>query len=61
MTIAFILFKSKEERGENGPRKAYKDYTKSVATLKTIARRDVFKQHFMALPAAMFYNNRLPL
>lgn len=61
MTIAFILFKSKEERGENRPRKAYRDYIKSVATLKTIAKRDVFKQHFMAMPAAMFYNNRLPL
>lgn len=61
MTIAFILFKNEEERGENGPQKSYKGYTKSVAALKTVARRDVFKQHFMAMPAAMFYNNRLPL
>lgn len=38
-----------------------KGYTKSVATLKIVARRDVFKQHFMAIPAAIFYNNRLPL
>lgn len=61
MTTAFIFFKNKDERSENGPQKPYKAYTKSVATLKTVSRRDVFKQHFMAMPAAMFYNNRLPL
>lgn len=61
MTTAFILFKNKEERGKNGPQKPYKGYTKSIVTLKTVARRDVFKQHFRAMPAAMFYNNRLPL
>lgn len=61
MTTAFILFKNKEERGEYGPQKPYKGYTKNVAALKAIPRRDVFKQHFMAMPAAMLYNNRLPL
>lgn len=61
MTIAFILFKNKEEKNLNGPQKPYKGYTKSVATLKIVARRDVFKQHFMTMPAAMLYNNRLLL
>lgn len=59
----YCIYFIQEQRGKNlnGPQKPYKGYTKSVATLKIVARRDVFKQHFMTMPAAMLYNNRLLL